>query len=355
MSLEQELSQLFGRIEDAPWPGEPEAFDQFLGRKRRRGRVMAAAVVTSALVIAVVASLVPALKPPPTDPLTPRPLPGPQPPRSTVWFKPTYVPAGFQLTRTHEEPPTGPGLGFLPTAQSFRNAKGAGEFTVSVNPYMKQLDITRVQRTYPTMRVVQVRGHTGLLFPLPLTFLGPGDPRLERLLLHNGLIWQERPGIVVQILGSSGLPDQMLFHVAEGLRRIVVTRSGKVAITVGPRPPGWIRLARGGTDLDTMTVLPRSYSQQFSTARDNHATLVITETRDQYGPLRIPPQNVDATRRSFVGVRGHPTTLLHDPSNHKLTLVWREPGGIELQIEADETLGQRQLLVIADGLQQPQG
>ena len=29
MSLEQELRQLFGRIEDAPWPGEPEAFDQF--------------------------------------------------------------------------------------------------------------------------------------------------------------------------------------------------------------------------------------------------------------------------------------------------------------------------------------
>jgi hypothetical protein len=52
---------------------------------------------------------------------------------------------------------------------------------------------------------------------------------------------------VIQVLGSSGLPDLDLFNVAESLRRIVVTRSGKVAITVGPRPPGWIRLARGGT------------------------------------------------------------------------------------------------------------
>lgn len=103
-----------------------------------------------------------------------------------------------------------------------------------------------------------------------------------------------------------------------------------------------------------MTVLPRSYSQQFSRARDDHATLVITETRDQYGPLRIPPQNIDVTKESFVGVRGHPTTLLHDPSNHKLTLIWRESGGIELQIEADETIGRSQLLAIAEGLQQPQ-
>jgi hypothetical protein len=103
-----------------------------------------------------------------------------------------------------------------------------------------------------------------------------------------------------------------------------------------------------------MTVLPRSHSQQFSKLHENHATFVITETRDQYGPLRIPPQNIDATSESFVSVHGHPTTLLHDPGNHKLTLIWREPGGTELQIEADESIGRRQLLAIAQGLQQPQ-
>jgi hypothetical protein len=348
MSLEHELRQLFGRIEDAPWPGEPEAFDQFLHRKRRRGRVMAAAAVAGVLVVVAVVGLLPALKTSPTEPLGPRPIPGPAPPRSTAWFKATYLPAGFQLTRAIEEPPNRIGLGFLPTAQSFRKVKGNGEFAVSVNPYLQQLDIARVVRTYPTVRVVQVRGHTGLLFPLP------SGNQHDVLLSHNGLIWQERPNIVVQVLGSQGVPDQLLFDVAEGLRRIVVTRSGKVAITVGPRPPGWIRLARGGTSGDSMTVLPRSHSQQFSKARDVHPTLVVTEIRDQYGPLRIPPQNPDVTSESFVGVHGHPTTLLHDPSNHKLTLIWREPGGIELQIQADQTIGRRQLLAIAQGLQQPQ-
>jgi hypothetical protein len=352
MSLEHELRQLFGRIEDAPWPGEPEAFDQFLRRKRRRGRVLAAAAAAGVLVAVAVVNLLPALRSS-TEPLGPRPIPGPPPPESTAWFKTTYVPAGYQLTRTLEEPPNWVGSGFLPTAQSFRNAKGAGEFTVSVNPYLQQLDIDRVKRTYPVVRVVQVRGRSGVLFPLPPDNQQGQQRPFERLLLHNGLVWQEGPGIVIQVLGSSGLPDQDLFDVAEGLRQIMVTRSGKVAITVGPRPPGWIRLARGGTSLDSMTVLPRSHSQQFSKPRENHATLVITETRDQNGPLRIPPQNIDATRESFASVRGHPTTLLHDPSNHLLTLIWREPGGIELQIEADEAIGRRQLLAIAEGLQQP--
>jgi hypothetical protein len=353
MSLERELRQLFGRIEDAPWPGEPEAFDQFLSRKRRRGRVLAAAAVAGVLVVVAVVGLLPALRSP-TEPLGPRPVPGPPPPQSTAWFKATYVPRGFQLTRAIEEPPNWVGRGFLPTAQSFRLVKGNGEFTVSVNPYLQQLDIDRVQRTYPTVRVVQVRGHPGVLFPLPPDNQQGRHNPFGRLSLHNGLVWQERPGIVIQVLGSTGLPDQMLFDVAEGLRRIVVTRSGKVAITVGPRPPGWIRLARGGTSLDSMTVLPRSHSQQFSTPRENHPTLVITETRDQYGPVRIPRQNPDATKESFASVHGHPTTLLHDPGNHKLTLIWREPGGIELQIEADESIGRGQLVAIAQGLQQPQ-
>jgi hypothetical protein len=348
MSLDQELRQLFGRIEDAPWPGELEAFDQFLRRRARRGRVLAAAVVASVLVIVAVAGLLPALKTPPTEPLTPRPIPGPPPPQSTAWFKPTYVPPGFQLTRALEEPPNRTGLGYLPTAQSFRKVKGNGEFAVSVNPDLKQLDIARVLRTYSTVRVVQVRGHTGLLFPLP------SGNQSNALLSHNGLIWQERPGIVMQVLGSQGVSDQLLFDVAEGIRRIVDTPAGTVAITVGPRPPGWIRLARGGTEGDSMTVLPRSHSHQFSKARDNHATLVITETRDQYGPIRIPPQNIDVTRESFTSVRDHPTTLLHDPGNHKLTLIWREPGGIQLQVEADETIGRHQLLAISEGLRQPQ-
>ena len=30
MSLRDELHDLFGRIQDAPWPGEHHAFDQFV-------------------------------------------------------------------------------------------------------------------------------------------------------------------------------------------------------------------------------------------------------------------------------------------------------------------------------------
>jgi hypothetical protein len=43
MRLEDELRQLFGATDDAPWPGEREAFDRFLRRRARRGRAVAAA------------------------------------------------------------------------------------------------------------------------------------------------------------------------------------------------------------------------------------------------------------------------------------------------------------------------
>jgi hypothetical protein len=43
MRLEDELRQLVGRTKGVPWPGEREAFDRFLRRRARRGRVVAAA------------------------------------------------------------------------------------------------------------------------------------------------------------------------------------------------------------------------------------------------------------------------------------------------------------------------
>jgi hypothetical protein len=43
VKLEDELRQLFGRTQGAPWPGEREAFDRFLRRRARRGRAVAAA------------------------------------------------------------------------------------------------------------------------------------------------------------------------------------------------------------------------------------------------------------------------------------------------------------------------
>ena len=43
MRLEEELRELFGRTQGAPWPDEPEAFERFRGRRARRGRAVAAA------------------------------------------------------------------------------------------------------------------------------------------------------------------------------------------------------------------------------------------------------------------------------------------------------------------------
>jgi hypothetical protein len=43
MSLEQELRQLFGGTQGAPWPGERVAFERFRRRRARRGRAVAAA------------------------------------------------------------------------------------------------------------------------------------------------------------------------------------------------------------------------------------------------------------------------------------------------------------------------
>jgi hypothetical protein len=43
MSLHDELHDLFGRIQDAPWPGEDQAMDRFLRHRARRGRMVVTA------------------------------------------------------------------------------------------------------------------------------------------------------------------------------------------------------------------------------------------------------------------------------------------------------------------------
>jgi hypothetical protein len=75
----------------------------------------------------------------------------------------------------------------LPAAQSFRTRRGNGQVTVGINPDLRQLDVEREVRTYPTVRVVPVRGRSGLLFPRR-----PGN-------FYAGLTWEERPGLVVQV------------------------------------------------------------------------------------------------------------------------------------------------------------
>jgi hypothetical protein len=337
----QELADGYASTTQAPGP----AAARRRGRWRRR-RTVGGLVLAGLLVIAASVGLVPALRGRQTPtPVAPPPPPAPvQVPRSTAWFTPTYLPGGTRLFSQSERPADrlGPRI---PGAQSFRLVKGDGEFTVSVHPDLQQLDVARETRTYPTVRVVPIRGHQGLLFPQR------ADNR------DSDLIWQERPGVVVQILSSQGVADQLLLEVAAGLR-ITDTPAGTVAITV-PRPPGWIRVGAGTnwpTLGDHMSVLPRSHRQLFDQGRRSAtADLEITETRGQYGPLQPAgkPKNIPETRREAVTVHGYPALLDHDPINHFLEVTWREPGGIELVVHAKEHLGRRQLLAIAEGLRQP--
>jgi hypothetical protein len=338
----QELADGYARTSRPPG----SAAARRRGRWRRR-RAVGALVLAGLLAVAASLGLVPLLqglqRP---RPVAPTPAPAPvQVPRSTAWFQATYLPGGLRLVSQSERPVhrLGPPIR---GAQSFRLVKGNGEFTVSVHPGLQRLEVARETRTYPTVRVVPVRGHQGLLFP-------------QRPDNHDaGLIWEERPGLVVQVLGSQGMADRMLFDVAAGLR-ITETSAGTVAITVGPHPPGWIKVGRGTkwpTGGDHITVLPRSHYQLFDQGRrGTTAELVITETRGQYGPLRSAdrPKFVPVTRREAVTVHGYPALLDHDPINHFLEVTWREPGGIELTVHAKEDLGRRQLLAIAEGLRQP--
>jgi hypothetical protein len=338
----QELADGYART--ASPPGSAAARRR--GRWRRR-RTVGGLVLAGLLVIAASVGLVPMLqglqRPRPVAP--PPPAAPAQVPRSTAWFQATYLPSGLRLVSQSERPALRSGP-FKRIAQSFRLVKGDGEFTVSVHPDLQRLNVAREIHAYPTVRVVPVRGHEGLLFPRrPDNF-------------YSGLIWEERPGLVMQVIGSQGVADQLLLDVAAGLR-IVDTPAAEVAITVGRRPPGWIRV--GGetswpTIAENLMVLPRSHHQLFDQGRGGTtADLVVTETRGQYGALRSSDKrkNVPVTRREAVMVHGYPALLDHDPVNHFLEVTWREPGGIELTVHAKANLGRRQLLAIADGLRQP--
>lgn len=63
MNLEQELRQLFEGNQGAPWPGERQAFDRFLRRRARRGRVVAATAGLGLVAVLGAAVLVARLQP----------------------------------------------------------------------------------------------------------------------------------------------------------------------------------------------------------------------------------------------------------------------------------------------------
>src|SRR6266536_1322972 len=189
-------------------------------RRRSRARRRATAVAVTGIIVAGAAAV--GLLWPPREPPTP-PL---QPPQSTAWFKATYLPHGFRFNAAEEYPQELIGLP-IPGARSFRGptrvrgARAEGELTVSVNPQLHTLDVTREARTWPTVRVVGVRGRAGLLLPAR-----PGN-------FTSGLTWLEHPGVVAQTAGWN-LPDAELLRVAEGLR--ITMARGQPTIEGGALP-----------------------------------------------------------------------------------------------------------------------
>jgi hypothetical protein len=303
-----ELAEGYASTSRAPGPGAARR----RGRWRRR-RTVGGLVLAGLLVIAASFVLVPALGGRQTpNPIAPSPGPAPlQVPRSTAWFQVTYLPGGLQLVEQSEEPAwrLGP---LIQGAQSFRLVKGDGEFTVSVHPDLQRLEVARELDTYPTVRLVSVRGHQGLLFPYR-----PDNH-------YNGVIWEERPGVVVQVFGRQGVPDQRLLDVAAGLR-ITETPGGTVAITVGPRPPGWIKVGRGTALGDSVTVLPRSHQQLFNQARRGaDAELMITRravNTDRCGRLT----SANSSRRP-AGKPSPCTATRPCSTTIRSTTSWRLPG-----------------------------
>jgi hypothetical protein len=77
--LEDRLRAALRRPENASWPTEDGAFDQFLRRRTRRGRAVAARGALALVVVVALAAGIPRLLPsrpvvPATPPITGRPL-----------------------------------------------------------------------------------------------------------------------------------------------------------------------------------------------------------------------------------------------------------------------------------------
>jgi hypothetical protein len=71
MRLEDELRQLLEGTQGAPWPGEQQAFDRFLRRRARRGRVVAAATGLALVAVLGAAVLVARQVPQVQEPVAP--------------------------------------------------------------------------------------------------------------------------------------------------------------------------------------------------------------------------------------------------------------------------------------------
>jgi hypothetical protein len=111
MSLHQDLSNLFERTQDTPWPGEHQAFDEFLRRRRRRGQVLAGSVALILAVVMGAALVLPGLWSNDVDPVVPITPPG-TPLRIPEQGFQLAAPAGWKIARKMTSPT--PGFEVLP-------------------------------------------------------------------------------------------------------------------------------------------------------------------------------------------------------------------------------------------------
>jgi hypothetical protein len=95
MNLDSELRELLGRVDEVPWPGEAGAYDRFLRRRTRRGRVVTAGAALALVAVLAGVVLVPRLRPSEVVPVAPAP--------TTVRVESSgfelRVPAGWKVER----------------------------------------------------------------------------------------------------------------------------------------------------------------------------------------------------------------------------------------------------------------
>jgi len=160
MSLHQDLSNLFARIQGAPWPGDREAFDRFLRRRRRRGQLMAGGVALALAVVMGAALVLPGLWSNDVDQVVPI-TPSGTPSRIAEQGFQLAPPTGWKITRKLTGPlPAFPaesidmGVELKPQSQTPSNA------TITVTADAREPDWQGASRR-PDGRSLQLRAGSG--------------------------------------------------------------------------------------------------------------------------------------------------------------------------------------------------
>jgi hypothetical protein len=160
MSLHQDLSNLFARIQDAPWPGEHQAFDQFLRRRRRRGQVMAGGVALTLAVVMGAALVLPGLWSNDVDQVVPV-MPSGAPRRIAEQGFQLAAPTGWRIARKLTGPlPAFPAESIDVGVELKPQSQPASGATITVTTEAHEPDWQGASRR-PDGRAFQLRPGTG--------------------------------------------------------------------------------------------------------------------------------------------------------------------------------------------------